>query len=827
MAVTRRQNRSRPIRLLLTGMLAIPLVSLVALWAFATDVTLSGAIRDHDYSSSDRAIGPTLQPLLIRLSAERGETYMWLTAGHRSPRTALDATRHQTDQAVTRAESGLDSVRTLLSPQGQTGLSGVDAELARLGSIRAAIDSGAVSPLAAFEDYSDILDYIFGYMPGSSVTADNTIYQATLGTIYGAYALEMAGREMTLVDGALAAHRPMSGSVGQLFASTVASRRLLFSEAQRVAPPALAVQYASISSSAQYRQLTVKENQISASPAGIQALLPGNSASWQSDIAAQLRAMEKAQGENISLINALSSQLSDQLVTEAALVSGLGLAAVIVSAVVLMRLSRRISGELTGLLGSVRTMADERLPRVVERLRRGEEVDVAAESPPPHKGVIREVTRVAEAFSVVQAAAVAAAVDQAKMRKGISQVFLNLSMRNQSLLHRQLAMLDAMERRTSEPDVLSDLFRLDHLTTRMRRHAEGLIILAGVAPGRGWRDPVPVVDVLRAAIAEVEDYVRVDMLSESPDLVAGTAVSDVIHLIAELVENATAFSPPETRIAVRADRVGSGLVAEIEDRGLGLGDEELADINQRLASTPEFDLADSGQLGLFIVGRLAVRHGVKVVLRHSPYGGITAIVLLPRGVVVWESDAIDSRPALPGPVNETLQAQPTDPGDGQRTPTFGATGRHRLMPVPSPRFSQQRSPAPPEEPEPPQPTASPSPWGAQGPRPYGRAPGGHDQSGTMRDGDQVSPLRSSARPDPASGGSHLGMPVRVPQASIAPQLRAQQAQRGQDFARPAAEPSTRSPEATRAMLLSMQHGWQRGRLDDLTDPDDAPGDATN
>jgi signal transduction histidine kinase len=181
-------------------------------------------------------------------------------------------------------------------------------------------------------------------------------------------------------------------------------------------------------------------------------------------------------------------------------------------------------------------------------------------------------------------------------------------------------MLDSMERRTSEPGALADLFRLDHLTTRMRRHAEGLIILSGSTPARGWRNPVPIVDVLRAAVAEVEDYVRVDVLSESRDLLAGNAVNDVIHLFAELIENATAFSPPNTRIEVRADRVGTGLAAEIEDRGLGLADDELADINRRLASPAEFDLANSEQLGLFVVSRLAARHAITVTLRRSVYG---------------------------------------------------------------------------------------------------------------------------------------------------------------------------------------------------------------
>src|SRR5947209_8621801 len=196
----------------------------------------------------------------------------------------------------------------------------------------------------------------------------------------------------------------------------------------------------------------------------------------------------------------------------------------------------------------------------------------------------------------------------------------------------------------------------------MRRYAEGLRILSGSVPGRGWRDPVPVVDVMRAAVAEVEDYVRVDVNSETDDLVAGSAVSDVIHLIAELVENATVFSPPNTRIEVRAERVGTGLVAEVEDRGLGLSAEELADINRRLASSQEFDLAHSDQLGLFVVSQLAARHEIEVSLRRSVYGGTTAVVLLPFGVVVRAEEAPPVR---------------SDQGEWVSDNGRALTGRHR------------------------------------------------------------------------------------------------------------------------------------------------------
>ena len=187
-----------------------------------------------------------------------------------------------------------------------------------------------------------------------------------------------------------------------------------------------------------------------------------------------------------------------------------------------------------------------------------------------------------------------------------------------------------MERATEEPDALAQLFRLDHLTTRMRRQAEGLIILSGAAPGRTWRQPVAVVEVLRGAIGEIEDFARVELVTDSPDFVQGTAVADVTHMLAELIENAVQYSPPGTRVQVRGGRVANGYVIEIEDRGLGIPLDTMSTLNERLAKPPEFDLADSDQLGLFVVSRLAARHSVKISLRVSGYGGTSAVVLLPQ-----------------------------------------------------------------------------------------------------------------------------------------------------------------------------------------------------
>jgi hypothetical protein len=218
-------------------------------------------------------------------------------------------------------------------------------------------------------------------------------------------------------------------------------------------------------------------------------------------------------------------------------------------------------------------------------------------------------------------------------------MFRNLARRNQSLLQRQLSVLDDMERRATDPDVLEDLFKMDHLTTRMRRHAEGLIILSGAPPGRSWSAPVKLVDVMRGAVAEVEDYARVTVSTQSRAALAGSAVTDVIHLLAELIENATSLSPPFTQVRVSGEIVANGFVIEVEDRGLGMIPQRLYELNDRLANPPDINPANTEQLGLFVVGQLARRHGISVMLRPSPYGGTTAVALLPLVLIVEEGPA--------------------------------------------------------------------------------------------------------------------------------------------------------------------------------------------
>jgi signal transduction histidine kinase len=854
--------RTRSARLTLVSLLLIPLLSLAALWGFTASITLGNVIRDQHTNKIANTITPSVSALAETLAGERAASLAWLGAGGRSAliQAELQSVRHSTDTYAAAVRSSIMSVDGLLSATARTRLDQFLAELAGLGRIRAAVDSGADSQAEAYNAYSAITDAEYGAFHVSLPSSDPDLSLMTQSAIAEGRAQVFTGGAVALVEGALAARGLMAQPERELFAETVGQQNLEISDMYSLANPALTTIYKQIYDTPAYHRLLAMENQIEASPAN--RPIPVDPATVQATALA-IQASVLAAGPRLgNLLAAESARLSDSLLTELYLAGGLGLAAVLASVFVMVRFGRRLRVELTNLYDSARRMANERLPRLVERLRGGEDVDVQAESPPLKTGQITEIANVARAFSTVQRTAAEAAVGQASLRKGVNQVFVNLSLRNQSLLHRQLGMLDTMERGTSDPALLADLFGLDHLTTRMRRHAESLLILAGATPGRVWRDPVPVVDVLQAAVAEVEDYVRVDVIIESADAVAGTAVNDVIHLFAELVENATAFSPPNTHVTISGGIVGHGFAVDIEDRGLGIAPDAMAAINEQLANPPEFDLANSDQLGLFVIGKLAARHGIRVTLRMSPYGGTTAIVVLPWEIIVPEHEA-DTWFRSDG-IGELLTAVANGPayeagpfapaGNRQGGLAVGMSGRHRLgLPPSSPvdggadgtelaggpeaplADTASRFPAlPPAAPDQPGRSAS-SPAQAQPGSPMAAATawaiGSAEPNGSGGSTGVTGPtgVTGSVPGQPTNGtaanGTYLGLPRRVRQASLVPQLRDRLGAEPATsllHSREAAESSGRSPEQTSSRLSALQDGWLRGRLDDLDSPDADP-----
>lgn len=852
--------RTRSARLTLVSLLLIPLVSLTALWGFAASITLGNFIEDRNYNTVANVFTQIVPTLQFTVQTERTATLVWLGSDRRSTqaRAELLAARQATDKDAPAVSGAIESLRGLLNARETPSFDTVIADLRNIGQIRAAVDSGAYSQAAAFNAYKAISTAVFASLQASTPPGDANLSLMTQASTAAAQAQDSISGAVGLIEGALAARGLMAPAERVAFVQTVGQQDLEINNMDALSIPPQTVLYHGVFDTPAFQRLKAIESQVEASPAN--RPIPVNPATLQTTIQA-IQAEQLASLPQIGVQDSQeSAHLRNSLLTQLLLATVGGLIAIIAS-IVTARFSYRLRVELTGLYESARQMANERLPRLVQRLRQGEDVDVQAESPPLRAGKITEIANVAQAFSSVQRTAAEAAVGQASLRKGVNRVFVNLSMRNQSLLHRQLSMLDTMERATSDPAMLADLFRLDHVTTRMRRHAEALLILAGATPGRSWRDPVPVFDVLQAAIAEVEDYVRVDVITESTDAMTGPAVNDVIHLMAELIENATAFSPPNTRVTVTGDVVGRGFAAEVEDRGLGMPPEEMTAINQRLANPPEFDLANSEELGLFVASKLAARHGIRVSLRPSPYGGTTAVVVLPWEIIVpaHEVDPMSgpgstiglSAAAAGGSAHKAGPASSRDRGSA-----FGVTGRHQLreadsapsMPVPTPPAQGQPGHSEPESAPAPaeSPMAAPAGWAFEsagistltGPAGATRPTGVFGSSGATGSGPGL------AADGAVSGGTYLGLPRRVRLASLAPQLRRQSSGEpfdsrppNQAFALPAHSPeaaqsSAPPPEETSSRMSALQDGWLRGRLDDLdhpgagSDPGGWPGGAS-
>ncbi|MCQ4208544.1 nitrate- and nitrite sensing domain-containing protein [Streptomyces longispororuber] len=341
----------------------------------------------------------------------------------------------------------------------------------------------------------------------------------------------------------------------------------------------------------------------------------------------------------------IESDLADKAVKEAseiaadakqeAIIIGAAVVIALLAAVLLAgQMARQMSRSMRRLRSAAFDVAEQRLPMLVDQLSRTEPGRVDTRVQPIPITTTDEIGEVARAFDQVHREAVRLAAEQALLRGNINAIFTNLSRRNQSLIEGQLTLITDLENNEADPDQLENLFRLDHLATRMRRNGENLLVLAGEEPGRRWDQPVPLVDVLRAATSEVEQYERVELSGVPEADIHGRAVTDLVHLLAELLENATTFSSPQTKVRVTATRLPDGrIMIEIHDKGIGLTAEDFADINHKLANPPTVDAAISQRMGLFVVGRLSDRHGIRVQLRPSgEQAGTTSLVMLPDAI---------------------------------------------------------------------------------------------------------------------------------------------------------------------------------------------------
>ncbi|WP_203884220.1 nitrate- and nitrite sensing domain-containing protein [Planotetraspora kaengkrachanensis] len=810
------------------------------------------------------AVGVTSADLGLHIQAERALTIRMLSAGQTSS-PAVTAQQAKTGSAV-------DAFDKAVQEQEEAGALGSDlkapmdallASLDRLPSIRESVTLGKFDRLEAMNAYNGVMDELFGLYDRLVSVPDLAIFQQASAMQAMGNAYEMIAREDALVRGSIMSGGRLTRDEHKAFAEWAADRRFIYQKYRPILKGGMRQPYEDVLNSDLYDRFTTLEDGVVTQTSG--SLYGIDRDKWAPTVDSLDDRLDTARVKATGALTEAATSAATGIVGRIAVAGGLGLVAILATIVFSVRFGRRLVGDLAGLREAALDLADVRLPDVVDRLRRGEDVDVDAAAPPIKATGSSEVVDVANAFSTVRRTAVEAAVGQANLRRGISQMFLNLARRKQSLLHRQLTLLDSMQRRSADPETLEDLFRLDHLTTRMRRHAEGLIILSGAAPGRSWRKPVPIMDVVRAAISEVEDFTRISLPTMPNASMTGSAVADVVHLLAELLENATIFSPPQTKVLVRGEVVANGLAIEIEDRGLGLAPEEYADINERLANPPEFDLADSDRLGLFVVGRLAARYGIGVMLRGSPYGGTTAIVLMPRALVAddgspeaitgsvahavsagagatraiaapaaavtAEQDPVLQPTSSHAAVSETPAAQPATEGAGPDTSPFFTPAALRTEAVPS----AARDDLPDEE------FGSglrkvsqdsPSAPGSDDKRRMGAfadvsssGPGSSSKGSTInglpmrerttrerkaRDGaPAVEPIMPAAQATSTANGTHAGLPRRVRQANIVPQLR----DGSQPLGAPTPDPEERSPEEARAMFSAFQAGARRGRED--------------
>ncbi|WP_406002001.1 nitrate- and nitrite sensing domain-containing protein [Streptomyces sp. NBC_00829] len=760
----------------------IPVIALMALWTFAM-VSVTGDLRALiRVQGVYESFGTPVDTAVGQIQIERRVSAEYLGTRQQDSADAVAAlTRQQrsTDRAVRamRDAIGDRERREDLSDRQRQSLDAMSSAVDGLEELRAKVMTRAVSWDGAVEAYTAMVEPTFDVQ--STLTALQAGQLAREGqvVIELVRVREFVSREDALVAGARAAGR-LSDRQYDTLTATIEDRRVFHRTYVPDLPDDSRQLFTDFERREEYRALTAGEDALLRAGAN-RAGRAMAADSWRTTT-------DRAVKRYMLLCTDAALNTADRgrafayrEMVKAAVVGGLGLIAVALSIWFSVVSGRRIARRLEELRDAADVLATRQLPEVMERLGAGEEVDAARAAPPLDFGdedeELDEIGQVGQALNSARLAAVEAAVKQATLRRGVFAVLLNIARRNQSLVHRQSKLVDTLERRTSDPDTLEDLFRIDHLTTRMRRHAEGLIILSGATPGRRWRRPVPVADIVSAAVGEIEDYTRVVVPPMPAVGIRADAVADVVHLIAELVENATTFSPPHTQVTMRTGDARNGFVLEIDDRGLGMDDGELKQAHRMLARPGDFDPAQDDRLGLYVVGRLAERHGIGVTLTPSPYGGTTAVVLLPRAVLAPVEPA--EHPVAPGArrTGEVRLAHEARPAAVRAVPAPRA-----LEAVPAVHDRAPDEPAT-EDPAPKPPDEAPAP----------------------------EPPEEASAPD---GPALRALPTRVRQASLAPPLREKPAASAESPGREV------SPEEMRSIFGAFQAGLDRGRKGDTVGP---------
>ena len=658
-------------------------------------------------------LGGQITNLIQALQAEREDTIRYITmgpagGGRGSPGAAagpqlavLAQDRQATDQLARRVRSGAATIGRSYPALAQQEAKGAITAIDGLPALRGVATSTRIPALAVIQEYAATITQLLA-LEDEIATGSHDAVLADTARVVGLISAskEQVSEEQAILTSALTPDLVGANQLqpGQLAAINAAQAEQQADLAQfsLTASSGQRHLYDSDLSSAQAdrAQAQVQQAITLAQGGGSPADNPAftNAASSSAYLVASLHAVE--QGLMGSVI-AQSGSLRGQAIT-AALIGGFAVILVLALALLFtVALGRSMTRPLHRLRTGALEVAGERLPETV-RLMSGGGSEAPLEVAPIDVDSTDEIGEVARAFDQVHREAVRLASNEAALRGNINAMFVNLSRRSQTLVERQIRLIDDLEQGEQDSERLANLFQMDHLATRMRRNSENLLVLAGHELSKRWSEPVVLVNVLRAAVSEIEHYERVIPDIQPGISVRGQAVNDVVHLLSELAENATTFSPAETLVHVSGYSLNSGgVLLDITDQGVGMGAEEMAHANWRLDNPPVVDVAVSRRMGLFVVARLAARHGIHVRLRPASKGGLTALVWLPDEVIAQQGSPSEGHPlgdSGPAPAS-WMQARPAvgggDDHPAASTPTASsptasipAAGARPLRPAP-------------------------------------------------------------------------------------------------------------------------------------------------
>jgi Nitrate and nitrite sensing/HAMP domain len=666
--------RNLEIRWKLAALLVLPLVGLIV---FASSQVHASASRQRQADRLNRlsALAVDVSGLTDALQQERATSSGYIASGRRRYQSKMSADRGQADRAdrSLRSRVGMLPLEDY-SPRLQRDLNDAVRRLGELQGWRRLMETSPLAVTRVVNSYGELIDSLLAVIAAIGVEPGSEGFAANVAALVEiSQAKEAASQSTSLLLTALL-QRQFGPGEYQRFATLVGAEDSSVRRFLAAAPREERTFYQhTVAGSDNSSLAEVMRQAALASPVPPAGLGTDTWLEVMSTKVGQLHRVELKVAADVAAASA-TARTAAQRQANATIIATIVVVPLAIALALL--LARSMARPLEKLEQAARDLVDRHLPAVAARLQHvGLDLDAttatvqpsleALSASAPRVPVVSrdETGRLAEAFNTVQRVAIRIAAEQVALRRSVGAIFLNLARRTQLLVSRQLELIDQLERDEDDPATLQDLFKLDHLATRMRRNAEDLIVLSGAEPARRWSEPIPLPDVVRAAIGEVEDYGRVELLHVAEIGVAGHVAADVVHLLAELIENATAFSPPNTPVQVGGSEAASGYVLEVEDRGLGMSDEELYKANERIYDPPAVNLAPSPLLGLQVVGMLGQRHGIKVQLRHSWYGGVTALVLLPRSITVdvgtQETLILGSQPE---PAAASSTAAPPPPG---------------------------------------------------------------------------------------------------------------------------------------------------------------------